>query len=143
MIRILATDGMDKSAIAALTEKGCQVDVQFYEPDALGAALKEYDAVVVRSATKVRAPHIDAAAEAATKIMSLQSERAVYDEQRRLVTEELQRTSQRVNLFEKVKIPECRDAIRVIKIALGDEQTAAVARGKIAKSRVPEGEDAA
>jgi len=86
---------------------------------------------------------VDEAAEAAEKIMSLQSERAVYDEQRRLVTEELQRTSQRVNLFEKVKIPECRDAIRVIKIALGDEQTAAVARGKIAKSRAPEGEDAA
>ena len=86
---------------------------------------------------------VDAAASAAEKIMSLQCERAVYDEQRRLVTEELQRTSQRVNLFEKVKIPECREAIRVIKIALGDEQTAAVARGKIAKSRVPEGEDAA
>ena len=67
----------------------------------------------------------------------------MYDEQRRLVAEELQRTSQRVNLFEKVKIPECREAIRVIKIALGDEQTAAVARGKIAKSRAPEGEDAA
>ena len=86
---------------------------------------------------------VDAVADAAEKVMSLQSERAVYDEQRRLVTEELQRTSQRVNLFEKVKIPECREAIRVIKIALGDEQTAAVARGKIAKSRAPEGEDAA
>ena len=86
---------------------------------------------------------VDAASEAAERILSLQSERAVYDEQRRLVAEELQRTSQRVNLFEKVKIPECREAIRVIKIALGDEQTAAVARGKIAKSRTPEGEDAA
>ena len=85
----------------------------------------------------------DAASDAAAKILSLKSERAVYDEQRRLVTEELQRTSQRVNLFEKVKIPECREAIRVIKIALGDEQTAAVARGKIAKSRTPEGETAA
>ena len=86
---------------------------------------------------------VDAAAAAAAKILSLQAERAVYDEQRRLVADELQRTSQRVNLFEKVKIPECREAIRVIKIALGDEQTAAVARGKIAKSRAPEGEDAA
>ena len=86
---------------------------------------------------------LDAASAAAERILSLQSERAVYDEQRRLVAEELQRTSQRVNLFEKVKIPECREAIRVIKIALGDEQTAAVARGKIAKSRAPEGEDAA
>ena len=51
-------------------------------------------------------------------------------------------TSQRVNLFEKVKIPECKEAIRRIKIAIGDEQTAAVTRGKIAKGRVPQ-EDAA
>jgi V/A-type H+-transporting ATPase subunit D len=91
---------------------------------------------------------VDSAAEAVEKILSLQSERAVYDEQRRLVTEELQLTSQRVNLFEKVKIPECKEAIRLIKIALGDEQAAAVTRGKIAKSRVPaemsaEGEDGA
>ena len=86
---------------------------------------------------------VDDAVEAATKVLSLQCERAVYDEQRRLVEEELQLTSQRVNLFEKVKIPECREAIRVIKIALGDEQTAAVTRGKIAKGRAPREEDAA
>ena len=86
---------------------------------------------------------VDAAAAAAKEMLSLRAERAVYEEQRRLVSEELQRTSQRVNLFEKVKIPECRAAIRVIKIALGDEQTAAVARGKIAKSRAPDGEVAA
>ena len=80
----------------------------------------------------------DDAVKAATAILSLQCERAVYDEQRRLVTAELQTTSQRVNLFEKVKIPQCKEAIRVIKIALGDEQTAAVTRGKIAKGRTPE-----
>ena len=78
---------------------------------------------------------IDNAVEATTKVLSLQCERAIYEEQRRLVAEELQQTSQRVNLFEKVKIPECREAIRVIKIAIGDEQTAAVTRGKIAKGR--------
>jgi V/A-type H+-transporting ATPase subunit D len=81
---------------------------------------------------------LDAAIEVSKEILSLQCERAIYDEQRRLVTEELRQTSQRVNLFEKVKIPECKEAIRVIKIALGDEQTAAVSRGKIAKSRVPD-----
>jgi len=81
---------------------------------------------------------LDAAAEMTKRIVSLQEERAVYDEQLRLVSEELQKTSQRVNLFEKVKIPACKEAIRVIKIALGDEQTAAVTRGKIAKSRSPE-----
>ena len=82
---------------------------------------------------------IDNAVEATTKVLSLQCERAIYEEQRRLVAEELQLTSQRVNLFEKVKIPECREAIRVIKIAIGDEQTAAVTRGKIAKGRAPAG----
>ncbi|MBQ2631329.1 MAG: V-type ATP synthase subunit D [Kiritimatiellae bacterium] len=78
---------------------------------------------------------IDNAVEATTKVLTLQCERAIYEEQRRLVAEELQQTSQRVNLFEKVKIPDCREAIRVIKRALGDEQTAAVTRGKIAKGR--------
>ena len=86
---------------------------------------------------------VDSAVEATTQVLSLQCERAVYEEQRRLVAFELQQTSQRVNLFEKVKIPQCKEAIRVIKIALGDEQTAAVTRGKIAKSRTPEAEEAA
>jgi V/A-type H+-transporting ATPase subunit D len=80
---------------------------------------------------------IDDAVDATTKILTLQCERAIFEEQRRLVTIELHQTSQRVNLFEKVKIPDCKEAIRVIKIALGDEQTAAVTRGKIAKSRTP------
>ena len=85
---------------------------------------------------------VDAAVETTTQILSLQCERAIYEEQRRLVALELQQTSQRVNLFEKVKIPACKDAIRVIKIAIGDEQAAAVISGKIAKSRVKEGEEA-
>ncbi len=84
---------------------------------------------------------VDSAVDATTQILSLQCERAIYEEQRRLVTEELYQTTQRVNLFEKIKIPNCKEAIRVIKIALGDEQTAAVTRGKIAKSRVPEATD--
>ena len=69
-------------------------------------------------------------------LIRLRVEREVLAEQRRLLAEELRITSQRVNLFEKVKIPECRENIRVIRIFLGDEQTAAVVRGKIAKSRV-------
>ncbi len=80
---------------------------------------------------------VDDAVDATTRILTLQCERAIFEEQRRLVTIELHQTSQRVNLFEKVKIPDCKEAIRVIKIALGDEQTAAVTRGKIAKSRTP------
>jgi V/A-type H+-transporting ATPase subunit D len=86
---------------------------------------------------------LDSAADAAVKSLEIKFERSVYDEQLRLISEELRLTSQRVNLFEKVKIPECKEAIRVIRIALGDEQTASVTRGKIAKSRVPNPEEAA
>ena len=60
-MRILVTDGMDKKALALLREKGHDVVEQFYAPEELGAALRDFDAVVVRSATKVRANHIDEA----------------------------------------------------------------------------------
>ena len=47
--------------MAKLRELGHEVVEQFYEPDQLGAALREFDAVVVRSKTKIRANHIDEA----------------------------------------------------------------------------------
>ncbi len=59
--RILVTDGMDASAIERLRKDGCEVVEQFYEPDALGSALRDFDAVIIRSATKIREPQIDAA----------------------------------------------------------------------------------
>jgi len=80
-------------------------------------------------------PWVDDAVDVLEELMALRAERDILAEQRRLISEELRTTSQRVNLFEKVKIPECKEHIRVIKIFLGDEQTAAVARGKLAKKR--------
>ena len=68
----------------------------------------------------------------------LQAELDVLQEQHRLLQRELTKILQRVNLFEKVKIPESRDAIRVIRIHLGDEMTAAVGRAKIAKAKQTE-----
>ena len=53
-----------------------------------------------------------------------------------LLNHELRVTSQRVNLFEKVKIPETKENIRVIGIYLQDQQTAAVVRGKISKKKL-------
>ena len=58
----------------------------------------------------------------------------------RLLDCELSKIIQRVNLFEKVKIPSAREAIRIIRIKLGDEMTAAVGRAKIAKSKLAESE---
>ncbi|MPM46107.1 Hydroxypyruvate reductase [bioreactor metagenome] len=64
MIRILVTDGMEASGVQTLKEKGFEVVEKFYEPEDLGLALQEFDVVVVRSATKIRKPIIDKAAEA-------------------------------------------------------------------------------
>jgi len=80
-------------------------------------------------------PWLDDAIETLGGLIRMRVEREVYEEQRSRIQEELRITNQRVNLFEKVKIPECKEHIRVIRIFLGDEQTAAVARGKIAKRR--------
>lgn len=68
-MRILVTDGMDKSALQSLKDKGHEVVEQFYAPEELGEALKGFDAVVVRSATKVRAAHIDAAKGGSLKLI--------------------------------------------------------------------------
>lgn len=79
---------------------------------------------------------VDAALAAMKNAMSLEIELDVMREQYRRIAHELKITSQRVNLFEKVKIPEAGENIRVIQIYLGDQQVAAVVRGKLAKGKV-------
>lgn len=53
-----------------------------------------------------------------------------------ILLEEMRITIQRINLFEKVKIPEARENIRIIQIFIGDAMTAEVVRGKIAKTKI-------
>lgn len=60
-MRILVTDGMDAQAVELLRSKGHEIVEQYYEPEVLGPALREFDAVVVRSKTKIRAAQIDQA----------------------------------------------------------------------------------
>lgn len=67
------------------------------------------------------------------QLLTLRIELQILEKQRKLLAEELLVTSQRVNLFEKIKIPECVSNIRKIRIYLGDEQAAAVSRAKMVK----------
>jgi len=59
-----------------------------------------------------------------------------FQEQFDLLDRALTKIIQRVNLFEKVLIPDARENIRVIRIQLGEEQTAGVARAKLAKAKI-------
>lgn len=83
-------------------------------------------------------PWVDDGIEVLERLLKLRIEITIYERQRELLSEELRVTSQRVNLFEKVKIPECVENIRKIRIYLADEQTAAVVRAKIAKGKLLE-----
>jgi len=71
-------------------------------------------------------------------INALLEEIRIIEEGIRILRNELRITTQRVNLFEKVKIPEAEQAIRVIKIYIGDQMANAVGRSKIAKSKIEE-----
>ena len=79
---------------------------------------------------------VDIAANHMEKAMSLDLEAEVLEEQVRLLEAELRSTSQRVNLFEKVKIPETEENIRKISIYLADQQVSAVVRSKISKRKI-------
>ena len=79
---------------------------------------------------------IDMAADRMEKALSYDLEADVLDEQVRLLSKELRTTTQRVNLFEKVKIPETKANIKKITVYLGDQQVAAVVRGKISKKNL-------
>lgn len=83
----------------------------------------------------VRTPlWLDKAVESMKQSLLIELEAEIVEEQRKRLDKELRTTTQRVNLFEKIKIPEAKDNIKKIQVYLGDQQTASVVRGKIAKS---------
>jgi V/A-type H+-transporting ATPase subunit D len=81
---------------------------------------------------------VDAGLETLRDMVSLQEEIQVLEKGISVLKHELRITTQRVNLFEKIKIPEAIEAIRLIKIYIGDQMTNAVGRSKIAKNKIEE-----
>lgn len=81
---------------------------------------------------------VDAAIDALRELVSVRQEIAVIKKGIGILRHELRITTQRVNLFEKVKIPEAKEVIRLIKIYLGDQMANAVGRSKIAKRKIEE-----
>ena len=86
---------------------------------------------------------VDLAANHMEKAMELDLEAEVLEEQVRLLQKELLTTSQRVNLFEKVKIPETLENIKKISIYMADQQVSAVVRSKISKKKIAQANAAA
>jgi len=81
-------------------------------------------------------PWVDQALADSREKRRLKARLEVVEQQKELLEAELKKVMQRVNLFEKIIIPETKENIRRIRIALGDAMTAAVARAKIAKAKL-------
>jgi V/A-type H+-transporting ATPase subunit D len=80
-------------------------------------------------------PWVDHALAALQKVVGLSSHQEVLKEQQRRLQRELRMTAQRVNLFERIKIPEAQGNIRRISVHLGDQQTAAFGWALLAKRK--------
>jgi len=81
---------------------------------------------------------LDAAILALREVIVLNKEILVRQEGVDILRQELRVTTQRVNLFEKVKIPLAQENIRLIKIYIGDQLANAVGRSKTAKRKIEE-----
>ena len=79
---------------------------------------------------------VDSGVEVAKDTITFEKELEILNEQETLIREELRTTVQRINLFDKVMIPRSKESIRKIRIFMGDQDTAAVVRGKISKSKI-------
>ncbi len=79
---------------------------------------------------------VDIAANCMEKAIELDLMANVLDRQVELLSKELRSTTQRVNLFEKVKIPETQENIKKISIYMADQQVSAVVRSKISKNKL-------
>ena len=66
----------------------------------------------------------------------------VFKERLDLLEYALVKTTQRLNLFEKVLIPQTQNHIKKIKIFLSDQERASVIQAKIAKAKTLERRDA-
>lgn len=80
-------------------------------------------------------PWIDKGLAFIKELLELRETIKVLHEQVKILQKELRKITQRVNLFEKVMIPTAKDNIKLIRVALAEEQTAAVGRSKIAKAK--------
>jgi V/A-type H+-transporting ATPase subunit D len=105
------------------------VDVPVFER--VDFTLAEYDLFLIPL-------WVDSGLEALREMVAFQEEIRIIEQGISILKHELRITTQRVNLFEKVKIPEAKDAIRRIKIYIGDQMTNAVGRSKIAKNKIEE-----
>lgn len=131
-IALLGNEEIDTSGLVELEE------VKLREQNLLGVKLPVLEDIKIRTgeySMLARPVWVDALIDALHEMVKLRISLQVQEERVRRLQKALQTITQRVNLFDKVLIPETRGNIRSIQIALGDTERAGVVRSKIAKAK--------
>jgi V/A-type H+-transporting ATPase subunit D len=91
----------------------------------------------VRPYTRLGSPlWIDALVESLQEAASQQLRVTILEERVDLMSQALKKVTQRINLFEKVLIPEAKENIRKIRLFISDAERTAVCRSKLAKAKL-------
>ena len=114
-------------AIHTGTENVTGIDVPVFQEAVLGR--DRYDLFIFPL-------WVDAAVATVARLLVLKAEKSVLDERYRIIMAELRSTTQRVNLFERVKIPEALEAIHRIHVRLSDQQASAMGWARMAKTKL-------
>jgi V/A-type H+-transporting ATPase subunit D len=131
-IPMLANQGIDLEALVGIDS------VQLGEENVVGVRLPVLEKVNtrVRDYSLMAKPHwVDAVSDRLVQFLELKIQIQAHVERVCLLDHAIRRTTQRVNLFDKVLIPGARRHIKRIQIFLADTERAAVVRSKIAKRR--------
>ena len=143
----IAARKKELESVVTLLAEPSYIDIQAYlRPSRIETSLATVAGVEVPAIEAVHFPPfalsyfgapvwLSQSSDALRSLICLEIEVAIFQERVRRIERELRRTTQRVNLFEQVLIPQSKEAIRRIRIALGDRQVAAVGRAKIAKRK--------
>ena len=68
-MKILANDGLDEKAVQIFEDNGMEVDANHYNKEQLAEVIKDFDILIIRSATKADKDLIDAAAGSSLKFI--------------------------------------------------------------------------
>jgi len=131
-VPMLGNRDIDLSGLVELT------DYQLAEENVVGTRLPvlEKIEVAVRPYSPMVLPHwVDRVTYLLHDMLTARLKVQVARQRVDLLAKAINTVTQRVNLFDKVLIPNARANIKKIRIYLSDEQTSAVTRSKIAKRK--------
>lgn len=132
-LKMLATEESRVDALLRLK------DVQLGEDNIVGVRVPSLDGVEFEMAgySRLSKPAwVDVLVDRLREAVEQRLRAQIAQERVRLLAIAVRRTTQRVNLFERVLIPDARDAIKRILIYLGDLERSAVANSKLAKAKI-------